>query len=242
VPDRVAIVQSNYLPWKGYFDLIANVDTFVLYDEVQYTRRDWRNRNRIKTPGGLRWLTVPVEVKGRYHQRIDETMIADPGWACSHIGAIEQAYASAPFFERYRGTLRDGLERAGALSRLSEVNRALIELLCRELGITTPLIWSTDVERRAPAGVEARSARLLGLCQALGATEYVSGPAARDYLDEASFAEHGVTVRWADYSGYPAYPQPHPPFEHGVSMIDLLLSTGPDARSYMRAEEVVHAG
>jgi hypothetical protein len=242
VPDRVAIVQSNYLPWKGYFDLIAGVDAFVLYDEVQYTKRDWRNRNRIKTASGLRWLTVPVEVKGRYHQRIDEVAVADPDWARSHLGAIEQAYADAPHLSAYRDVLRDGLTEAARHNRLSDVNRSLIELMCAQLDIDTPLLWSTDVDRQPLEGVEPRTARLLGLCLALGATEYVSGPAARAYVDVDAFSAHGVRVLWADYSGYPEYPQPHPPFEHGVSVVDLLLCAGPDARSYMRAEEVVHAG
>src|SRR5438046_4323553 len=93
---KAAIVQSNYIPWKGYFDLIRRVDEFILYDDVQYTRRDWRNRNLIKTPQGLRWLTIPVEVKGKYYQSIRDTKIADPVWAASHWQTIVHNYGRAP--------------------------------------------------------------------------------------------------------------------------------------------------
>jgi hypothetical protein len=240
--ERVAIVQSSYVPWKGYFDIIAGVDAFVLCDEVQYTRRDWRNRNRIKTATGLRWLSVPVVVKGRYHQRIDETFVAERGWARSHLSALEQAYAGAPHAASLREWLRDAYAQAGAHERLSDVNRSLLEAVCGQLGIATPLLWSTDLERDDPAHVDPRSGRLIGICLALGATEYVSGPSAREYLDEQAFADAGIAVRWADYSGYPEYPQPHPPFEHRVSALDLLLCTGDEAARYRRSGDVVGVG
>jgi hypothetical protein len=240
--ERVAIVQSSYVPWKGYFDIIAGVDAFVLCDEVQYTRRDWRNRNRIKTATGLRWLSVPVEVKGRYHQRIDETVVAERGWARSHVSMLEQAYAGAPYAASLRAWLREAYARAATHERLSDVNRSLLEALCEQLGIATPLLWSTDLERADPPDVDPRSGRLIGICQALGATEYVSGPSAREYLDEQAFADAGIAVRWADYSGYPEYPQPHPPFEHHVSALDLLLCTGEEAARYRRAGDVVGVG
>src|SRR4051812_8378856 len=95
---RVAIVQSNYVPWKGYFDLINAVDEFILYDDMQYTRRDWRNRNKIKTPQGPIWITIPLQVKGRYHQRIDEMLVSDPAWAANHWKTLAHNYAAAPCF------------------------------------------------------------------------------------------------------------------------------------------------
>src|SRR5208283_1807000 len=91
----LAAIQSNYIPWKGYFDIINRVDEFMLYDDAQYTRRDWRNRNKIKTPRGLRWLTIPVRVKGKFHQKICETEISDPGWAAGHWQTLRQNYARA---------------------------------------------------------------------------------------------------------------------------------------------------
>ncbi len=226
---RVAIVQSNYVPWKGYFDLLAGVDELILLDEVQYTRRDWRNRNRIKTAAGVRWLTVAVQVKGRYHQRIDETLVAERDWAEKHWATLRHAYLRAPHFASFEGPLQEGYERASKLSRLSDVNRLLIELVADVLGIGTPISWSTEYSSR-----DGRNERLLDLCTATDAAVYVSGPAARSYLDEAAFADAEVDVEWIDYSGYREYPQEHPPFEHSVSVLDLLFNTGPEAPDHLK--------
>jgi hypothetical protein len=225
---RVAIVQSNYLPWKGYFDLINSVDEFVLLDEVQYTRRDWRNRNRIKTRNGTAWLTVPVEVKGKYQQRIDETRIADRTWTRKHWRTLSQAYAPAPFFADYHERFERLYEECTGVDLLSTVNRRFIELVCELLRIRTNLTWSTDYRARS-----GRSERLLDLCLQTGAAAYVSGPAARDYLDERLFVDAGVDVAWMSYDGYREYPQPHPPFEHHVSCVDMLFSVGPQSPRYM---------
>ena len=225
----VAIVQSCYIPWKGYFDLIAGVDEFILFDDRQFTRRDWRNRNRIKTPQGSRWLTIPVETKGRYHQRIDETAIVDPGWADRHWKSIRHTYASAPFFSDYRELLGE-LYRSSSERMLSLVNRRFLEAICELLGIQTVFSWSTDYE------VEGKlTDRLVALCQAAGATDYLSGPAARSYLDEPLFDDAGIRFSYMDYEGYPEYEQLYPPFEHAVTILDLILSTGPDARRYMKS-------
>ncbi len=224
---RVAIVQSNYLPWKGYFDLIASVDHFVLYDEVQYTRRDWRNRNRIKTAGGVRWLTVPVHTKGAFEHRIDETRIADPGWARSHWSTIEQAYRQAPAFAATAAGLAP-LYDGFADDLLSDVNETLLRHICAQLAITTSISRSTE----HPGG-GGRSERLLSICTSLGASEYVSGPAARAYLDVEPFARANVAVRWFDYEGYREYPQLHGPFVHEVSIIDLLFNTGAHSREWL---------
>jgi hypothetical protein len=229
---RVGIVQSNYVPWKGYFDLIGRCDEFILLDDAQYTRRDWRNRNRIKTKDGVKWLTIPVVVKGRYHQRIDEVEIADTGWPRTHLRTILQAYAGAPHFGESKEWLEAIYARAQQISRLSHVNRLLLTEICARLGIETTIRWSTDYESQG-----VKSERLASLCRQAGATEYLSGPSARDYLDEELFARAGITIAYMDYSGYPEYPQPHPPFEHGVSVLDLILSTGPDAPRYLKREE-----
>ncbi|HEU4656674.1 MAG TPA: WbqC family protein [Capillimicrobium sp.] len=236
---RVAIVQSNYIPWKGYFDLVAGVDLFVLLDEVQYTKRDWRNRNRIKTAQGAQWLTVPVQVKGRYHQRIDETLVSDAAWAERHWATLTHAYRAAPHFAAYAGALQAAYEAAGRHERLSDVNRTLLEAVMPLLGVDTPLRFSTELERPEMGPDVDPTQRLVDLCVAAGATEYVSGPAARAYLDPAPFEAHGVRVRWASYDGYPEYPQPHPPFRHDVTVLDLLFSTGPDAGRYLLREGVV---
>jgi hypothetical protein len=228
---RVGMVQSSYVPWKGFFDLIGRCDEFLLLDEAQYTRRDWRNRNKIKTAAGVAWLTIPVVVKGRYHQRIDEVRIAEPDWARKHLRTILQAYASAPHLETHRQWLDQTYAAAAELERLSDVNRLFLSGICARLGIDTELRWSTDYTSRGE-----RSERLLSLCEEAGATEYLSGPSARDYLDEELFAKAGIGVAFMDYDGYPEYAQPHPPFEHGVSILDLLLCTGPDAPDYLKRE------
>ena len=225
---RVAIVQSSYIPWKGYFDLIAGVDEFVLYDDVQYTRRDWRNRNQIKTARGLAWLTIPVEVSGRYHQRIDEVVVDDPGWAERHWRTILHQYSAAAAAGEHLGAIED-LYGHAPRGRLTEINEYFLTRICALLGIQTRIRRSSDLD---PAG--DRSERLLNICRQLGAAVYLSGPSARDYLDERLFNDAGVTVEWADYSGYPEYRQLHPPFTHEVSIIDLLLNEGRRAARFMK--------
>lgn len=224
----MAIVQSNYIPWKGYFDLINSVDEFILYDEVQYTRRDWRNRNRIKTRDGVKWLTVPVVVKGRYHQSIRETRISDPDWSRRHWETLRHSYSRAPWFDSYADLLSDLYERC-TFEFLSEANRFFIEAVCGLLGIKTRLSWAADYHL-----VPHRTERLVELCRQAGASHYLSGPSARVYLDERLFAEAAISVSYMEYAGYPEYPQVYPPFDHAVSIIDLIFSAGPDARRYMK--------
>jgi len=226
----VAIVQSCYIPWRGYFDLIASVDEFILYDDRQFTRRDWRNRNRIKTPQGTRWLTIPVETKGRYHQRIDETLIEDPGWPDQHRKTLTHNYAAAPHFADYRVLLESLYGAAKSEPRLSSINRQFIEAIAGALGITTTLSWSTDYEVDG-----AKTDRLVALCRAANATHYLSGPRARSYLDEGAFADAGIRLTYFDYSGYPEYEQLYPPFEHAVTILDLLFHTGPEAPRYLKS-------
>jgi hypothetical protein len=227
---RLAAVQSNYIPWKGYFDLIDSVDEFVFLDEVQYTRRDWRNRNRIKVGAQTRWLTIPVAVKGQYHQRIDETRIADHSWADQHWKTLVHAYRRAPHFEEIAVLLEPLYDAHRQTEFLSAVNTGFIAAICSRLGIGTRLSQSTAYPTRGE-----RSERLLDICLAAGADEYVSGPGARDYLDVRLFEAAGVRVSWADYSGYREYAQLTGAFEHRVSVVDLLFNTGPSAREYLKA-------
>jgi WbqC-like protein len=228
---RIAVTQSNYLPWKGYFDLIASVDEFVLFDCVQYTRRDWRNRNAIKTRAGLRWITVPVRAKGRFSQAIDETTIDGDAWITEHLATVRHAYARVPAFAQEFPWL-ESLLRSAPRTTIAALNRALIEAFCARLGIVTAIRDSREFE--LPDG---RNERLLAICARAGATEYVSGPAAKAYLDPDLFARAGITVRWKSYAGYPPYEQPHPPFEHRVSIVDTLLCTGSAAGQVIRSAE-----
>lgn len=226
---RVAIIQSNYIPWKGYFDIINLVDEFILYDDRQFTRRDWRNRNLIKTPQGLQWLTIPVQVKGRYDQRIDETVVSDRAWAQKHWKTLAHTYASAPCFSAFKARIADLYERSTS-ERLSEVNRSFLEGICQILGIETRLSWSSDYAAQGD-----RTARLVDICLKAGAREYLSGPAARSYIDEGQFVDAGIDLLYMDYAGYPEYPQLFGPFEHGVTILDLIFNTGDDATRYMKS-------
>lgn len=226
---KLAIVQSNYIPWKGYFDLINAVDEFILFDYVQYTRRDWRNRNKIKTRDGLKWLTIPVTVKGKYYQRIMETRIRDPRWGERHFETIRHNYARARYFSQYEDLFAD-LYLSCTSDYLSEINCRFLGAICELLGITTRLTWSTDYRI-----IEGKTERLVDLCKQAGAKHYVSGPTAQGYLDEELFKQEGLKVTYIDYSGYPEYPQLFPPFEHGVSIIDLIFNVGPDATKYLKS-------
>jgi hypothetical protein len=222
---RVAIVQSSYIPWKGYFSLIQLADAFILYDDVQYTRRDWRNRNQIKTPAGTSWLTIPVTVRGRREQRVRDVQTRDGDWARKHWLTLQQFYARADYFDTLRDVFGGLYERCREERQLSRINFLFIKTLRDLLGIETPLSWSMDYLLE-----EGRSQRLVGLCRQVGATEYLTGPMARSYLDETLFTKAGIRVRWMDYSGYPEYPQLFtPPFIHEVSAIDLLMNLGPRA-------------
>lgn len=223
----VAIVQSCYIPWKGYFDLIRHADEFILFDDVQFTKRDWRSRNRIKTMHGGMWLTVPVSTKGKYLQAIKDTEISEPRWFEKHWQTIASQYARAPFWHTYKAQMEE-LYRGCTATHLSHVNRRLLDGLCAMLGITTRLSWSMDYI--VPDG---KTSRLVSLCQQAGATRYLSGPAARDYIEPELFSDAGIALEYFDYRGYPEYPQLYPPFDHNVSVIDLILQTGPEADRYL---------
>jgi len=225
---KVAILQSNYIPWKGYFDLIASVDVFVLYDDMQYTRRDWRNRNKIKTPNGLQWLTVPVKVKGRYHQKINETLIMDDGWADKHWLQIQQNYKASPYFKEVAEWL-EPLYMNMEDAYLSACNHLFITAICDYLDIPTKILDSREFTLS-----EGKSERLADLCSQLSATEYISGPAAKDYIEEEAFKTRNINLVWFDYSNYPEYEQKYGEFEHSVTILDLLFNTGKNAANYMK--------
>lgn len=225
---KVAILQSNYIPWKGYFDMIAAVDEFIIYDDMQYTKRDWRNRNQIKTQQGVKWLTVPVLVKGKYHQKIRETEIDNTEWAKSHWASLYQNYKKSAYFTEVAESL-EPLYLEQEYTHLSDLNRKLIEFVCRYLQIETKISNSWDYPL-----LDGKTERLAGLCTSAGATEYISGPSARNYIDEKIFIDAGIKLTWFDYSGYHEYPQLWGEFTHGVSILDLLFNCGKDTQRYMR--------
>lgn len=225
---RVAITQSNYIPWRGYFDLIASVDEFILYDDMQYTRRDWRNRNKIKTGQGTCWLTIPVEVKGKYFQKIKDTKVSDRDWYKSHWQTLSQNYKRARYYAEIAAWL-EPLYLAENQDMLSNINYTFIAAICRYLGINTTISQSSQYQL-----IDGKTERLVDICRQAGAGLYVSGPAAKDYLDVALFEQQGIDVGWADYDGYPVYPQQWGGFEPFVSILDLLFNCGPESLLYMK--------
>lgn len=222
---RVAILQSNYIPWKGYFDIIHDVDEFIFLDDVQYTRQDWRNRNRIKTPDGLRWLTIPVGTS--IDRRLCDVELPPGVWAHEHWRRIVSSYEGSPHFEMYRADL-EAIYLGSAWQFLSELNQHLICEIAHRLGITTRFRASHEL------AVEGRGQdRLLSILRQTGADVYVSGPAARSYIEPERFVAAGIELRWKNYDGYPEYAQLHPPFVHQVTVLDLLFHTGPEAPRYI---------
>lgn len=222
---RVAVIQSNYIPWRGYFDIMHDADVFVFYDDVQYTVNDWRNRNRIKTANGVVWLTIPVGDQSR--RRICDVEIRDRSWTRKHWMTIEQSYRRAPGFASYGDFFRDIYSRAW--ESLSVLNQTLIRTIASDLlGIRTQIRDSRDFELQGKGGD-----RLLMLLQRIGATDYISGPAAKSYLDVETYARAGVQVHWKDYTTLPEYPQLHGAYAPGLSVVDLLMNCGPHAPDYV---------
>ena len=223
---KVAVLQSNYIPWKGYFDIIHDVDEFIFYDEVQFTKNDWRNRNRISTPSGIQWLTIPTT--GSIKQSIDEVETSGSQWQHKHFNSLVTYYSKAPYFHLYRNFLEDFYLK-NTWTNLSELNRYLIMHISKDfLGITTEFTNSRDYESHG-SGHE----KLLSLLISAQAEYYVSGPAAKSYIHAEDYEKAGIELHWKDYSSYPEYPQLHKPFCHNVSILDLLFNTGPEAPRYI---------
>lgn len=225
---RVLITQSNYIPWKGYFDNIAQCDVFVVYDDMQYTRRDWRNRNQIKTRDGLQWLTVPVEVKGKFDQVIHATKIDGDKWIREHLERLRHSYSKAPHFKEVHTWLTDAY-LGQSFETITDLNVHLLKKVCDRLGVETEFRDSREFNLRGD-----RTERLVNLCKDLKVVEYLTGPAAKAYFDTSLMDQAGISVIWAEYSGYPEYEQVFPPFTHQVSVLDLLYHTGSSAPRYMK--------
>lgn len=224
---KVAILQSNYIPWKGYFDLIAAVDEFIIYDDVQFTKNDWRNRNLIKTPQGIQWISVPV---GQDIRRRIRDVELSPAWQPRHWKKLQSNYRRAPFFDEVAQWL-EPLYVVEAHTCLSQMNRKFMEAICHYIGIETRITNCWDY---VLVGDATQTGRLVGLCQQAGATHYLSGPAAMDYIAVQLFDEAEIVLKWFDYAGFPEYPQLWGGFVHGVTILDLLFNCGKDAPRYMR--------
>lgn len=201
----------------------------MIYDDMQYTRRDWRNRNMIKTKDGVKWLTIPVEAKGKYFQKINETKISDSSWTENHWNTIKHSYSKAKYYEEYKDIFEE-LYLDCKEEYLSKVNYRFLKKICEMLGINTPMTWSSEFTL-----LEEKTERLVDICKKLGATDYYSGPAAKAYMNEELFEKENITIHYFDYSGYPPYRQLHGEFTHAVSIIDLLFNEGIDAPNFMKS-------
>jgi hypothetical protein len=224
----LAVLQPGYLPWLGFFDQMRRADVFVYYDDVQYDKHGWRNRNRVKSPDGAVWLTVPIRHHGLQQPSILEAEI-DPRapWARKHLGTIRQYYSKAPYFKRYLPELEELLERRW--ERIVDLDLAVVALMAGWMGI------APEIHRSSMLGIHGeRSGRLVALSRHFGATRYLSGAAARDYLEVGLFAQHGITVMWQDYQ-HPVYPQQHGDFVPYLSALDLVLNCGDDSRSILES-------
>lgn len=216
---RAVVLQSNYLPWKGYFDLIQEADVFVFYDEVQYTKNDWRNRNRICSKNGPTWLTIPIS-RDAVKQKISEVRVPQTGWQQDHFQVLTHSYRPAPHFGQIEPLLQE-IYQDRQWTHLSALNHFCTERIAQVLGLTTRFLDSKTFDLEG-----GRVERLVSLLRQVGATEYLSGPSARDYLagSEPLFAAAGIELRFKSYAGYPEYPQLHAPFEHAVSVLDVLAN------------------
>ncbi len=216
---KIAILQSNYIPWKGYFDIIRQSDVFVIYDEVQYTKNDWRNRNLIKTPKGLEWLTIPVK-QNNLHQKINETFVSQNNWNKKHWNSIVCNYSKAPYFKTFGNEIKNLYENINT-DNLSEINIQFIKTLNGILGIETKIVDSKTLLLSGD-----KNDRLIDAIKKLDGTHYISGPAAKNYLDEDKFAANNIEVEWMNYRNYSEYEQLYPPFAHYVSVLDLIFNEG----------------
>lgn len=225
---NLLITQSNYIPWKGYFDNIAQADLFVVYDDMQYTKRDWRNSNLIQTNTGKQWLTIPVEVKGKFSQKINKTTIADNSWNAKHLTQLKNNYAKAACFKQMVEWIED-LYMTAKSSNLSDINLHFLQRICNFLEIETKIIDSKDLSFTGD-----RTEKLINICTMLQADKYLTGPLAKNYIDEDAFFKKGIGIDYFEYGGYKEYHQLYMPFDHHVTILDLIFNCGKEARKYLK--------
>lgn len=215
---KAVILQSNYIPWKGYFDLIHDADVFVFYDEAQYTKNDWRNRNKIYTKNGLQWLTIPVN-KDAVNGKISEVKLS-PDWQDLHFKSLYLGYKSAPFFYQLEELITDYLKEK-KWNSLKELNHYLIKKISELIGITTQFLDSANYELTGD-----KIEKLIHLLTQIGATEYISGPSGMNYLSESHplFNEKNIKLSFKKYPEFVPYKQLKEPFENAVSVLDLIAN------------------
>jgi hypothetical protein len=229
---RVTILQPSYLPWLGFFEQMSRSDKFVLLDDVQYTRRDWRNRNRVRVKDGWAWLTVPVLQKSRYSQSILETCIDNSvPWRKKHLQTLRLHYSKSPFFADYFPRCQKIYEKEWTF--LFDLCLEMIHLIKEGMGIETPLLRSSELKTSGE-----KTQRLISICRELGATHYLSGEAGSNYISEEDFSRQGIVLEYQDYV-HPVYPQRYPDFVSHLSAIDLLFNCGKKSLGIMKQEDPI---
>ena len=222
---NVVVLQPSYIPWRGHFDQIYKADLFIFYDDIQYDKHGWRNRNQIKTAQGKQWLTIPVHSHMATHGLLINQAEIDwsKPWNKNHWKALTFAYGRAPYFHRYAPLLESFYERHDL--RLADFTIELTIALARELGIShTRFMRSSEM-----TGIKGeKTDRLLQVLTKVGTTHYYSGPSAINYLEDDKLTAAGITFEFMKYN-YPKYPQLYPPYDPFVSILDLLFMTGNDA-------------
>ena len=224
---KIAIIQSNYIPWKGYFDIVNSVDEFIIYDDVQYTKNDWRNRNIIKTPNGVQWLAIPVNHSTSL--RIKDVKVVNNLWRKKHWNTLIGNYSKAKYFKDYKEQF-ELLYLKGTEEFLSDINYVFLKKINNILNIKTNIHWVWEYNSEGD-----RIERLINICKQTNANEYLSGPTAKGYIDENIFNDNNIKFNWMNYNNYSVYNQLFPPFEHKVSVLDLIFNEGPNAYKFMKS-------
>ena len=227
---KIAILQSNYIPWKGYFDIINKADEFIIWDNVQYVKKSWRNRNYIKTHNGLQRLTIPVKVSGKYHQKINETKIDNNFWSKKHWKSISLAYQKAPYFNIYKEKFEEIYKKLESFTLLTEANKFFILEICNFLEIKTTIHDSSEFKL-----LTGRNESVIDLCLQRKADILINGPSAKNHMDENMFKSQGITIEYMEYNNYKKYTQLYNGFEHRVSILDLIFNLGPDTTNFMNS-------
>lgn len=224
---KIAILQSNYIPWKGVFDMMNQVDIFVFEDDVQYTKQDWRNRNKILTDVGTRWITVPIVNGNKVGQLIYDVEICNnENWQQKHYNKFKTYYSKAPYFKDYEWILED-IYVLRKWNKLSDLNIYFNKLIAKLLNLPTEFVYSKELDIKSK-----KDDRVIEICKKLGANHYISGPAAKDYIIPKKFKDEGIHLEYIEYN-YPEYKQVYEPFNHYVTILDLIFNCGPDTPYYI---------
>jgi hypothetical protein len=226
--NKIIITQSNYIPWKGYFTTMKYATHIVLYDDAQYTKRDWRNRNKIITQKGPTWLTIPIDVKGKFNQKVNEAKVKNNQWPIDHWNKIRENYKKAPHFKQYSKHFEDiYLKELPKYEYLSDINRFMLVTCVDLLGIDIEILDSREFDIRG-----GKTGKLINICKDLEAGEYFTGPAAKGYMEENLFDENNIKLTYYDLENFPEYNQSWDGFSHYISVLDMFFNLGDETSKY----------